>query len=194
MRNPRQNALSTWAVWIETIHGGAHALQCSCRVVSCRVLSCLVLSLRSACLFTHKGSWSSVHFRPRPCSSTCLSMGQARNPPTLGTTLCVSHALMPTLAMQPPHVCHRQRDWAVSPYARPCSRTWAFLRRLHTKTLRSLCLNTVHCRKTTIQKLAIIFPETQFSFDECPNACFFRPARRHMHRIIADIIGGHCQN
>ena len=28
MRNPRQNALDTWAVWIETIHGGAHAFHC----------------------------------------------------------------------------------------------------------------------------------------------------------------------
>ena len=43
-----------------------------------------------------------------------LSMGQGRNPPTLETTLCVSRALMPTLAVLPPHVCHRQRDWAVS--------------------------------------------------------------------------------
>ena len=41
-------------------------------------------------------------------------MGQARNPPTMGTTPCVSRALRPTLAVQPPHVCHRQRDGAVS--------------------------------------------------------------------------------
>ena len=29
-------------------------------------------------------------------------------------TSCVSRALMPTSAVQPPHVCHRQRDGAVS--------------------------------------------------------------------------------
>ena len=56
----------------------------------------VLLSLLPASLFEH------------------LSMGQARNPPTLATTLCVSRDLMPTLAVQPPHVCHRQRDWAVS--------------------------------------------------------------------------------
>ena len=32
----------------------------------------------------------------------------------LDHTTCVSRALMPTLAVHPPHVCHRQRDWAVS--------------------------------------------------------------------------------
>ena len=30
-----------------------------------------------------------------------------------------------------------------SPWAHTCRRTWTFLRRLHTKALRSLCLNTV---------------------------------------------------
>ena len=29
-------------------------------------------------------------------------------------TKCAVRALMPTLAVYPPHVCHRQRDWAVS--------------------------------------------------------------------------------
>ena len=42
-------------------------------------------------------------------------MGPARNPPTHWTTLRVHPVLsMPTLAVQPPHVCHHQRDWAVS--------------------------------------------------------------------------------
>ena len=42
-------------------------------------------------------------------------MGQARHPPTHWTTLRVYPVLsMPTLAVQPPHVWHRQRDWAVS--------------------------------------------------------------------------------
>ena len=35
----------------------------------------------------------------------------------------------PNLAVWPPHVCHRQRDWP-SPHARTCSRTWSFLKRL----------------------------------------------------------------
>ena len=38
-----------------------------------------------------------------------LSMGQACNSSTQRDhTLCVSRALMPTLAVHPPHVCHRQ--------------------------------------------------------------------------------------
>ena len=43
-----------------------------------------------------------------------LSMGQARNPPTQGTTLSVIRALVPTLAVHPPHVCHR-RETGQSP-------------------------------------------------------------------------------
>ena len=31
---------------------------------------------------------------------------------TVDHTLCVIRALVPTLAFAPPHVCHRQRDWA----------------------------------------------------------------------------------
>ena len=57
-----------------------------------------VLSLRSACSVTHKGSGSQFHVCPRPCLSTCR-WAKARNPPTLETTLCVSRALMPTLAV-----------------------------------------------------------------------------------------------
>ena len=33
---------------------------------------------------------------------------------TLDNTLCAIRALVPTLAVQLPHVCHRQRDWAES--------------------------------------------------------------------------------
>ena len=57
----------------------------------------VLLSLLPASLFEH------------------VSMGQARNPTdTVEHTLCVSRARTPILAVQPPHVCHRQRDWAVS--------------------------------------------------------------------------------
>ena len=126
----------TRAVWIKTIHGGAHALHCWCRVVSCRVVSCLVLSclvlsclvlsclvlscLVLSCLvaafslFVRTQGIGVLRSHLPTSLFEHLSMGQARNPPTLGTTLCLSRALLPTLAVQPPHVCHRQRDWAVS--------------------------------------------------------------------------------
>ena len=44
-----------------------------------------------------------------------LSMGQARSRPTQEDhILCAVRALMPQSALFPPHVCHRQRDGAVS--------------------------------------------------------------------------------
>ena len=43
-----------------------------------------------------------------------LSVGHAFHPPTPRDTHCVVRALTPPLAAQPPHVCHRQRDWAIS--------------------------------------------------------------------------------
>ena len=52
-----------------------------------------------------------------------LSMGQARHPSTQqDDTLCVIRALVPTFAVQPPHVCHRL-ETGLSPLARTCSRT-----------------------------------------------------------------------
>ena len=68
-------------------------------------------SSRSSC---HKVSGSYVHRCPRPCFEH-LSMGRGSQPTdALDHTSCASRALMPTLAVQPPHVCHRQRDWAAS--------------------------------------------------------------------------------
>ena len=80
-------------------------------VLSCLVLSCLVAAFS---LFVRTQGVGVSHSLLPASLFEHMSMSQARNPPTLGTTLCVSRALMPTLAVQPPHVCHRQRDWAVS--------------------------------------------------------------------------------
>ena len=90
-----------------------------------------------------KVTMSYVHFRARPCSSTCR---WARLPSHRHQgTQCSPCPHAPTLATQPPQVCHR-RETGLSPLART-RRTWTFLRRPH---------------------MATIFPETQFSFDECP--------------------------
>ena len=62
----------------------------------------------SLCLYVAQGPGSYVHVGPRPCFEH-LSMGQACNPPTQETTLNV----YPVLSC-PPHVSHRQRDWAVA--------------------------------------------------------------------------------
>ena len=142
MRNPRQNALDTWAVWIETIHGGARALHCWCRV-----LSCLVLSLRSACLFAHKGSGSYVHFNPRPCSSTCRWAGLATH--QHWRPLCVDPVLLCPLWPCNHCMC-----------VITCSRTWTFLRRPPHLGAPIPLFEYRSLQKTTIQKLAIISPET----------------------------------
>ena len=44
-----------------------------------------------------------------------------------------------------------------------CSRTWTFLRRLHIKAHRFLCLTPIHLRKPRCKKLVIVSPETQLS-------------------------------
>ena len=139
--------------------------------------SCLVLSLRSACL-------SNCCSRETAPVLSCLvavfslfvrtqrvgvsrsllptslfghlSMGQARNPPTLGTTLCVSRALMPTLAVKPPHVCHRHKDWAVS-MGSHMQQDMDIPRRLHTKVLRPLCFEYRSHLKIAIQKVGDSF-------------------------------------
>ena len=156
----------------------------SCLVLSCLVLSCLVLSCLVSLSSGLVAAFSLIDRTPGigvlrsllfMSSLEHLSMGQARNPPTLGTTLCVSRVLMPTLAVQPQHVCHRQRDWAVSmgsymqqdmdiSEAPPCQ---------------GAPIPLLEYRSLHIHKLAIIFTETQFSFDECPNACF--PGRQAPH-------------
>ena len=71
----------------------------------------------------------------------------------LDHTSCVSRALMPTLAVQPPHVCHRQRDWAVS-MSSHMQQDMDISKA--PPALRSFCLNAVHVRKPRSQTLAII--------------------------------------
>ena len=82
------------------------------QVLLVSLVSCLVLSSCLAVAFSLfvRTQGSEVLRSLLPTSLfEHLSMGQVHNPPTLGTTLCVSRALMPTLAVKPPHVCHRQR-------------------------------------------------------------------------------------
>ena len=55
-----------------------------------------------------------VDFCPRSCFEH-VSMGQPLHPSVHQTTQhCAVRANMPLLAVLPPHVCHRQRDLAVS--------------------------------------------------------------------------------
>ena len=54
------------------------------------------------------------------------SMSQAFNPPTQTTQRCEVRALMPNVALSPPHVCHRRRT-GLSSWARTCSKRWSFL-------------------------------------------------------------------
>ena len=57
---------------------------------------------------TESGSY--VHFCPRPRSD-----GPGSQPTDIRNhTKCAARALVPTLAVYPWHVCHRQRHWAVS--------------------------------------------------------------------------------
>ena len=177
MRLPRQNALDTWSVWMETTHGGAHALHCCCLVLSCLVLSCLVLSclvlsclvlsclvlsclvlsclvLRSACSHT-KVSGSYVHYCPRPCSSTCrwarLATHRHWGP------LHVYPELLCQLWPCNQHVCHRQRDWAVS-IGSHMQQDMDISEALPHLGAPIPLFEYRSLQKTTIQKLAIIFP------------------------------------
>ena len=66
-------------------------------------------------------------------------------------TKCVVRALMPTLAVSPPHVCHR-RGTGLSPLARTCNKTWQFLWRLHILAHFFRC-SDCSPQKTTMQKI-----------------------------------------
>ena len=108
-----------------------------------------------ACLF-HMGPGLTFTLARVLASSTYRWARLATHRPQ-GThnTSCAARALVPTLAAQPPHVCHRQETGL---WRRTCSRTSTFPKRLHFRALRSLCLNTVHVRKTTIRKIGANFP------------------------------------
>ena len=116
-------------------------------------------------------------------------MGQARNPPTHWTTLREN----PVLSC-PPWPCdrcmcviakgavsigsHMQQDMGFSK-ARP--QLGAPIRLFEYRSL----------QKTTIQKMAIIPPETQLSSVSVPTRVC-RPAGRHMYRIIAVYVAAIC--
>ena len=97
-------------------------------------------------------------------------MGQARNPSTQRDhTLCVIRALVPTVAVQPPHVCHRQKDWAVSMGShmqQVMGMSWA------PPHLGApfLLLQTVHVKKVTIQKMGDDLPPEMTVLGTCFNA------------------------
>ena len=69
---------------------------------------CVVL-LDYACCVYHKGSGSHVQLCPRPCSSTHRRPSLSTHRHRRTTQRCEVRALMPNVAVSPPHVCHRQR-------------------------------------------------------------------------------------
>ena len=97
-------------------------------------------------------------------------------------TQCAARALTP----RPPHVCHRQKDWAVSVGShmqQDMDFSWA---PPHLGAPIPL-FEYRHVRKPRPKKLAIVHPETQLSSARVPTR-LFRPAERHMYRIIAGIV------
>ena len=127
----------------------------------CLVLSCLVAGF---CLFVRTQGVGVSHSLLPASLFEHMSMGQARNPPTLGTTLCVSRALMPTLAVQPPHVCHRQRDWAVSIGSHMQQDMDISKAPPHLGAPLPLFFFCVHVWEPRSKKLAIVSPGTWWSF------------------------------
>ena len=74
------------------------------------------------------------------------------------TTLqCVVRALVPTLAVCPPHVCHR-RENGLSPLARTCSEKKTFLLAPPHLMRTASFVSQRSLLKTTTQKLAIVSP------------------------------------
>ena len=98
-------------------------------------------------------------------------------------TKCVSRALVPTLAVYPPHVCHRQRDRAVSMGSHMQQDMGISSAPPHLSAPIPMVEHR-SLQKTTIKKMAILPPETQLSSESVP-ARVFCPAGRHMYRIIA---------
>ena len=76
-------------------------------------LSFLSISL-SLCLYVAQGA-GVLRSRLPASLFRALIDGPGLQPSDIRNhTKCVSRALVPTLPVYPPHVCHRQRDWAVS--------------------------------------------------------------------------------
>ena len=140
-------------------------------------------------MFAHKGSGSHVHVCPRPCSSTCR---WARHPTHRhkGTTLSVQSVLSCPLWPCAHRMCVIAKETGLSPLAGTCSRTWAFLRRLHIQAHRFLLTHAVHVRRPRYKKSAIVSPETWLSFVGVTTRVF-RPARRLLHSGVTKIITIH---
>ena len=122
----------------------------SSRLVSSRlVLSCLVLSCRCVQPVCSYARGRGLKFTSAHVLVRAPVDGPGSQPIDIRDyTSSVSRALMPTLVVQPPHVCHRQRDWAVfigSHMQQDIDIAKA------PPALRSLCLNRSR-QKTTIPK------------------------------------------
>ena len=133
----------------------------------------------SLCLFhLHKGSGSYVHLCPRPCFDHA-SMGQTRNP-TQRTTQVRTPCSGAHIGLQPPHVCHRQRDWAVSVGSHMQQNMGISQAPPHLRAP-LLLFDAVYVRKQRSKKMAMLSPETWLSFLSFPTRVF-RSLGRHKHR------------
>ena len=124
------------------------------------------------------GSGSHVHVSTRPCSRTY------RLSKVLQPTDAVDH-----ITLRSP--CSHAHFRRATPARVSSTRDWAVFIGSHMQQdigISYLCLISVHFRKPPSKKLSISSLETQLSSASVPTRVF-RPARRHMYRIIADIIG-----
>ena len=83
-------------------------------------------------------------------------------------------ALTPTLAVQPPHVCHRP-EAGLSSLARTCSSKWIFLWRLHLQAQRFPLLETVLTSGTSIQKIGDGVHKDMAVLGSCCTECLNAP-------------------
>ena len=97
-------------------------------------------------------------------------------------------ALIPSLALLPPHVCHRQRDWAVSIGSH--MQQDMDISKAPPRLGAPIPLFEYRSRlKTTIQKIGEISAETALSFVSVPTHVF-RTAGHHMYRITHTCTSG----
>ena len=161
-------------------------------VLSCPCPLCSSSHWSWACgLFT---KMSGFDFCPCPCFEH-VSMGQLPHPSVHQTTQrCAVRALMPLLALLPPHVCHRQRDWAVSMDSHMQQDIDISKAPPHLGAPIPLFEHRSRL-KTTIQKIGDNFSRNTVVFCKCSNASF--PHRRaphvqnHAHMHIGSHLRGH---
>ena len=101
-------------------------------------------------------------------------------------TQCAVRALVPTLAVCPPHVCHRQRDWAVS-LGWHMQQDMGISKAPPHPGAPFPLTHAVHVRKPRYKKSAIVSPETWLSFVSVTTRVF-RPAGRILHSGVTKII------